>query len=74
MAWRCCHCNYHNRGPSDEKAPCQNFFRTPRCMHGACWQCVLFMANPPAAQAEYKHLRECKKEERKESGGECVVM
>lgn len=75
MAWRCCNCAYHNRGPSELSAPCQNFFRQPRCIHAACGQCMRFIAGPPAAKAEYKHLRECRREERRERRnreGSCI--
>jgi hypothetical protein len=78
MAWRCHHCAYHNRGPSNassnDAAPCQNFFHRPRCMHTACAQCMLDIANPQAAQAEWKHMREMRKSEREEEGGGCAVM
>lgn len=50
MAWRCHHCAHHKRRPSNapsviHAAPCQNFFRKPRCSHKACAQCMLGIAN-----------------------------
>lgn len=73
MAWRCHHCAHHNRGPSNmsssHAAPCQNFSRRPRCNHKACAQCVLGIANPFPAEAEWKQLREARKREREGGRG-----
>lgn len=79
MAWRCHYCTYHNRGPSNASssgpAPCQNFFRKPRCNHTACAQCTLDIANPQPAEAELKNLKEMRKRVR---GGDerigCAMM
>lgn len=81
MAWRCHHCAYHNRGPSNASstiepniyaAPCQNFFHRPRCNHKACAHCMLDIANPQPAEAEWKHIREARKNEREKE--RCTVM
>lgn len=81
MAWRCHHCAYRNRGPSNvstaaesntNAAPCQNIFRRPRCNHKACRHCVLDIANPKPAEAELKQVKEMKKSESEQ--GRCVAM